>query len=504
MNDESIRTASPPYMKTRVNHLIFSSALIALLAAGVRDSQGAVRFGRSSDSKATAATNAALVASQSSFAPLPPDHALASIWNEPEFVRRLIGSYGFLSGAEPRLNAEEQVFFTETIVPLLREEAAKAIPELKSRIKPEASAVFDYTLGTVYFQSGDLTNAVKYFEQSLAKFPDYRLAQKNLGLALVRDGKYEEAIRPLARTISLGDGDGKTFGLLGFAHLDRGNHLAALAAYQQAMLFEPDIIDFKLGIVKCQIALSQYAAALAMLDYLLQKHPERANLWTLQANLLIQTDQNTKAAVNFEILRKLGKASAENLMMLGDLYMAQEYPDLALPAYLEAIAGENGVTISRALRAAEILTNRGAWAQATALFQRIRSSVGSNLAGEEELKLLKLEAKVAMANGAGQEAIGVLEQIVQRNPLDGEALILAGDYYAKSGEREKAEFRYETAGKISGFEPDALLKRAQLAVQSQKYTQAVELLRQVQKLRPRENVQRYLEKVEQVARNARP
>lgn len=484
-------------------NLTFVSVLVAGIVAGSSNSQAAFRFGRSSDSKATEETSAAVTASQTSFAPAPPDHPLANIWNEPEFTRRLIGSYGFLSEAEPRLNAEEQAFFTETIVPLLREDTQKAIPELKSRIKPEASAVFDYTLGTVYFQSGDLSNAVKYYEQSLAKFPDYRRAQKNLALALVRDGRYEEAIRPLARTISLGAGDGKTFGLLGFAYMDQGKYFSALAAYQQAMLFEPDTIDFKLGIVKCQIALAEYSAALALLDELLQQYPDRANLWTLQANIFIQTDRNTQAAVNFEVLRKMGKATTENLMMLGDLYMAQEYPDLALPAYLEAINKEGAENASRSLRAAEILTSRGAWTQATALFKKIRASEGASLGDNEELKLLKLEAKVAMANGAGPEAIDVLEKIIQRNPLDGEALILAGDYYAKSGEREKAEFRYETAGKISGFEPDALLKRAQLAVQAQKYTQAVELLRQAQKIRPRDNVQRYLEKVEQVARNAR-
>src|SRR5215470_10984383 len=32
-----------------------------------------------------------------SFAPLPEEHELASIWNDPDFARRLVGSYGFAS-----------------------------------------------------------------------------------------------------------------------------------------------------------------------------------------------------------------------------------------------------------------------------------------------------------------------------------------------------------------------------------------------------------------------
>jgi len=90
-----------------------------------------------------------------------------------------------------------------------------------------------------------------------------------------------------------------------------------------------------------------------------------------------------------------------------------------------------------------------------------------------------------------------------KNPTDGEALILVGEYYANKGEREKAEFKYERAAKIEGFEADAMVKHAQLLVQYQKYVQAVELLTKAQKIRPRDSVQRYLEAIERVAGRAR-
>jgi Flp pilus assembly protein TadD len=119
------------------------------------------------------------------------------------------------------------------------------------------------------------------------------------------------------------------------------------------------------------------------------------------------------------------------------------------------------------------------------------------------MRLLKLESKAAIAAGEGEKAIQTLEQIIARNPLDGEALLLAGDYYARHGQPEKAEFRYDTAGKLEGFEADAFVKHAQLLIQSQKYVPALELLRKAQRAKPRDNVQRYLEKVEQRARTGR-
>ncbi|HWN97624.1 MAG TPA: tetratricopeptide repeat protein [Methylomirabilota bacterium] len=436
------------------------------------------------------------------FAPLPEGHELASIWNDPDFTRRLIGSYGFLSEAEPKLNAEEHQFYTNSIQPVLVQDPRKAISLLESRLKPGSSAQFDYLLGTIYFQNDDLTNAIKHFETALTKFPDYRRAQKNLAFALVRDGKYAEAVKPLTRTITLGGGDSKVFGLLGFTHMSQGRYSSAEAAYQQALAYEPDNIDFKLGCVKCAVATANYDRALALLDELLKQVPERENLWTLQANIYIQKDQPQKAAISLELLRRLGKAAPQNLFLLGDLYMSQESRDLALGAYLEAIEKDEGKNPAKALRPAQILVSRGAWDEARTLFGKLRAA-GVNLTTEDELKLLKLESKVAMATGDGEKAVQTLERIVEKNPLDGEALLLAGDYYARHGQPEKAQFRYDTAGKLEGFEADAFVKHAQLLVQSQKYAQAVELLRKAQKAKPRDNVQRYLEKVEQLARVGR-
>jgi Flp pilus assembly protein TadD len=108
---------------------------------------------------------------------------------------------------------------------------------------------------------------------------------------------------------------------------------------------------------------------------------------------------------------------------------------------------------------------------------------------------------MAMSTGAGEKAIQTLEQIVQKDPLDGEALLLAGDYYAKNGQKEKAEMRFQSAAALQGFEADAYVKLAQLLAQSQKYAQATELLKKAQKVKPRDNVQRYLDKIEQLARN---
>ncbi len=435
------------------------------------------------------------------FAPVPSDHPLAGMWNDPDFARRLAGSYGFLSEAEPRLSAEEQILFRDRIMPLIRDEPARAIPELQAALKPGASAVFDFTLGTVYFQNEDFTNAVVHYEAALAKFPDYRRAQRNLALALSRSGRFDEAIPHLARTVELGGADARTYGLLGFAHLSRERYVSAEAAYRLAALFAPDNLDFQLGLVKCHIALGNLQAASALLDELIQRHPERDQLWSLQANVFVQQERLENAVVSLQILRKLGLATSAQLALLGDLHFRLENRDLALEAYLAAIEKDGGKSPARSLRAAEIFLSRGAPADARLLAEKLRTA--GALSPEDELRLAKVEARIAFAEGRAEEAMKLIESVTRRNPLDGDCLLLAGDHFARSGEPEKAAFRYDAAARIEGFEADALLKLAQLKVTQQKYTEAVELLRRAQKLKPRDNVARYLEKVELAAGRAR-
>lgn len=437
------------------------------------------------------------------FAPVPPEHPLAALWNDPEFARRLWGSYGFLPEREPRLSPAEQALYRDTILPLLRDDPEKAVPALEAAVKPDASALFDYTLGTIWFQRGDLTNALRHYETALAKFPDFLRAQRNLALTLVRAGRWAEAIPALTRTLALGGADGRIYALLAFAQLREGRPLAAAAAYQQALLFEPDNLEYQLGLVQCQVASGQHAAALALLDELLARHPEREALWTLQANLYVQQNQLDRAIVNLEILRKLGRAAPAQLSLLGDLYLAEAVPDLALSAYLEAARLDGGTNLTRALRAADLLAGRGAWAEAQTLLDRVRELAAGDLPREEELKRLRLEARVALGRGEGARAIQTLERLLEVNPLDGEALLLAGDYYRQAGDPDRAALRYDAAAKVAGFEATALVKLAQLHVEARRYTQAVELLRRAQKLQPRDNVQRYLEQVEQVAARAR-
>lgn len=428
--------------------------------------------------------------------------SIEQAWKDPEFAKRFLGYDATL---EPKLSAEEQALLKSLDErKLLTEQPKKAIRELEAKITPASSALLSYSLATLYLREGESAHAIKHYESAVAKFPKFMRAYKNLGFALAREGNFAAAVPHLSRSVELGGADSVTFGILGFCYLNLEKFISAEAAYKNAMIYAPDSADWKLGLIKSLTATGNYGQATALLDELILQNPANETLWMLQANVFLQQEDAKKAAVNIEFVRKLGKAKPQHLFLLGDIYVSLNSNDLALSIYLEAIARDDHDNIAKALRAADILTSRGAWAEARAIFKKIRGSPEEHLNDDLKLKLLKLEFKTAMATGEGAQAIQTLEEIIMKNPLDGEALLLAGDYYAKNGQPEKAEFRYDTASKIAGFEADASVKHAQVLVQSKKYVQAAELLRKAQKIKPRENVQQYLDKVEQVARSTRP
>jgi len=430
---------------------------------------------------------------------VPESQPLASFWNSPEFVKSFMGSYGFNSAIEPAFANTNETAFYRSLAEILGEKPEEAIAMLTTNLTAESSAIMNYTLGTVHLQVGDITNAVRQYEVATAKFPNFRRAHKNLGLALVKDAKYAEAIPSLTKTLELGGVDSTTYGLLAFCYLNMERYVAAEAAYRNAMLLSPDTLDWKLGLVKAQISQNKLAEADTLLNEILQEKPENDAIWKLQAGVYVQMEQPAKAAVNYEILRKLGKLDAQSLMLLGDIYMTLEERAMALPPYLEAIEKDPSRAGSRGVRVADILVGRAAWDEARAMFAKVREVAGDTLAEEEQLKLLKLEARVALANDEGEKAAKTLEEIAARNPMDGEAIILLGDYFGNNGEREKAEFRYDLAAKITGFEADAMVKHAQLLVRSKEYARAVDLLTRAQKLKPRDSIGRYLEQVQRAA-----
>jgi len=222
---------------------------------------------------------------------------------------------------------------------------------------------------------------------------------------------------------------------------------------------------------------------------------------------LPRLDQRLLARVHprvFTMHWRLPEAASRIARTLTGLLARMEDAREAGRAYERAIDIDPGQPLSRPLHAAEVLASRGAVAQSQQLAAHIHEVFDARMEEADRSRLLKLEARLSMSEGAGsEETAKVLEEIVQLDPLDGEALMLLGQHYSQSDQPDRAIFYYERAASLESFEGNAKIRQAQVLVGMGRYADAVPLLRRAQEIKPRDDVARYLEQVERIAKSKR-
>ncbi len=427
-----------------------------------------------------------------------------AIWNDPVFKKQFIGGYGINAEVEPRVTPEE-VAILEKVRPLMATgDLPKAEAALKKAMKPDCSAILDFTLGGIQFQQDKLPDALGNYKEAVRKFPSFRRAWRNLGLINVRQSSFDAAITSFIKMLELGGGDAYAYGLLGYAYSSKQDYQPAEASYRNALLLQPENTEWRLGLTRCVFKQQKFEDCAALLDVLIARYPDKPDFWMLQAHAFLGMKKPLQAAENLEALDNIGKATVDSAHTLGDIYVSENLMDLAVRAYGRAIAIDANQPLSRPLRAAEVLAARGAPSQSRKLALQIHEAFDQRMEQPERQKLLKLEARLSMAEGGSSpETAGVLEELIKIDPLDGEALMLLGQHYSRLNEPDRAIFYYERAASLEAFESNAKVRQAQVLVGLTRYSEAVPLLRRAQEVKPREDIARYLEQVERMAKAKR-
>lgn len=427
----------------------------------------------------------------------------ARFWSDPVFIERFMGSYGFLSDAEAKINDDERELFKE-IQALIEVNPSAAATRLNQSITEQSSAALQYVLGNLYFQSGKLEEATRAYQGALKKFPDFRRAHKNLGLVLLQQQQLEGAVKHLSVAIELGDQDSRGFGLLGYCYLDAGNYLAAEQAYRNAILMDPDGKDWKIGLIKSLIELQKYEEAGALLQTMIESEPDNTEFWMWQANTYLSREMPREAAINLEMVGAMGKADIDSYNLLGDIYMNLEMPDSALESYQKVIELDTQKkSFKPVFRAAGILVRFGKFANAKELISDISEHYDEKLNKEQRLKLLTLTAQCERALGNQDEAAKTLHRIIEQDAMNGVAKMELAEYYRGKGEKEKGYLYMDRAIKIDATERKALIRKAQWLVSERKYKEAIPLLRRALNLKSDTRIESFLSRVEIAAKSQR-
>lgn len=447
-----------------------------------------------------------------------------SLFRSPDFREKFVGSYGMLPAVEPKVDREEAEMIAELgemlsqsqfrtaeqrLLAFIKDRRNPTDPEVESK---DVSAALIFTLGNLYFQNGQVSDAERSYKLALKRHPEYRRAHKNLALLYATQDKIEMAKPHLMKAIELGEADHRAFGLLGYSYLKKGKALAAEGAYRQAYLLNSGERDWKLGLAQALMQQEKWAGGAAMLQGLIDESPDNALFWKQQANCYIRMDEPMRAAENYEVLRLKGLADEESLNQLGDIYANQEQPLLALGAYLTAVKVTEVVNVERSLKSAKYLHVLGATEEAARFIAELKQKAAGKMTPEQETRLLVTGSDVAKAAGEPDRAARLLKEVLEIDPLNGEARVRLGQLFVRLAAEAEATDQTEDmkleAGKyfktaMKSSDPavvhQANLRYGQMLVKDGRFRDALARLEEALRLKPSPNLEQYVRRVERAA-----
>lgn len=443
----------------------------------------------------------------------------------PEFAQDFARSLIRRNDVEPDISEDEIEVLQKVLEDLQKEKPERALERLRRENQRFPTATNHYLLGQLLFEEGMgavtdddgevdgggeprrpaaeiLDEAAHHYEKAIEEFPNYLNAQHFLALTHFQRERFREAAEAFSKELGMGGGDKVTYGLMGVSLMNIGRYLAGETAFRNALLLDPFNEQWRLGLSRCLYEQRKFGELVALVGSMIEEDPDDAELWLLQGNAFVGMNEPERAAENFRIARALGGATASSLNLMADIYTNEGLSDLAVDAYLEALALEESPNPDRALRAIRSMTRTGALEDAGELLDAIDERLGATLSDAKKDEVLKMRSKLAVKLGNSEDEISTLREITARNPLDGEAFVLLGEAYERVERFDEAAQAFEVAAEIEGSGADAKLKHGRMLARRGLYADAVPLLEASLQLKESESVRRFKEGVENAAKRS--
>ncbi len=425
-------------------------------------------------------------------------------WNQPHIAKSFAASYSIVADTEPKLEEDEQLVVKQVLEELqLTNDKDKALATILKALSanPDASAPLDFIAANFYAEKGDLKNAIKYYDSATKKYSSFLRAWRNGAIMKVKEGKFEAALKDFTKAIQLGAKDTTTMGLLGLCYVNTGKYFSAETAYREAIVLDPDVKDWQVGLAKSLLQQRKYEEGIAVLEQILVDDPENDILWSSTANAYLGLDDAETAVAIQEIVDRLGKSTPDSLIFMGNIYMSRDLNDLALTYFQRAIKKDPKQDPDVYVSVAETMTARGTYDQAVKVIADIESNFANKLSDANKLGILRLKAQIGLATGGGEKVIPILEELIEQDPMDGQALLLLAEFNSNKGTVDgysRADLYFERATKVRKWEAKALVSWARSYVARERFGKAIPLLERVQVIDPQDHIGRYLDQVRKV------
>lgn len=409
-----------------------------------------------------------------------------SYWKDEAFLKSFNGSYRIEARIEPNVSTEERGILVEIQNLMAEDKRTAALEKLKSSELTKSSPALTFNLANLYFETGDIKNAITSYQSALKEYPSFRRAHRNLALAYVRENDLKNALTHLTESIQLGDAEGSTYGLLGYCRLSREEFDSALQAYRLAQVTEPDVAEWKAGIAQCLQHLDKNTEAIALLEEVIRQRPLESSYSILKANIHLELDQLDDAVKALELPFRLKLLPPDPTLLLADLHLRANRKTSAQTTIEAAFSNKTSPpSTSAILRVINTASLQEDWKLVKTLFAQTQSEKP-----DRALNIAKAHYLIA-SNEDVAAGVALLRKLTQEDPTDGQALLTLAKHLAETKQPDSAELFLERATVDPTTAYEAFVELARLHVSQSRYAEALTAIDKALALNPTESLRTY-------------
>lgn len=389
-------------------------------------------------------------------------------------------------GRKDRMSREEREFIHE-IQPLLDNKDYAGIVQAYANLENlKISSSLKALVGQVMLGAEKYDKAKALLLEALEQDDAMPIAHRSLSMVFMVEQDYDNAKTHLVKAVELGAADAQLYGQLGYINLQKDKPLSAIAAYQNALMLEPDNTQWEQGLLFALIGSEGLPQAKALVTEMLNDTPDNARLWLQRSQIAMKQSDDVTAISSLEMALSLDSLEPENLASLAKLHVRSGSPSRAVD-----ILSDNSKTLlvntqnnaGTYFSIADWLVASQDWTNLNLLVSALESRI-KTLSRSEEASLNVLKASVSLASNKEDEARRYLTKAVDVSPANGNALMSLATLYREARNDERAIMYYLRAQALPKFKERAKLGRAQVAINQKQYGSALSLLREVFKDNP--------------------
>jgi len=390
------------------------------------------------------------------------------------------------TGELPQLNTEERGIIQHLRPLFTAAKFSQALKGLEESWPEKPSPALHYIKAQVLTQIGKLKRAERHFTLSLQGHGDYIQGIRLLSALAFKQQQWQKAQQLLSKAITLGDQSPESFGQLGYLNLKLNSAISALNSYQRAYSLEPNNPGWQTGLLSSLSRSGANDLLNGFVDELLSHSPDNEELWLYKAKANLNKSSKLTSLSALEMAIRLGNKKIENLQLCVRLNAHEGNLERAIELIEKHPALASNFVFLQPLMT--WMTQKNRWVkleQVLSLPELKATQVkNSKLSNTQKSSLVTLRALLASHKKQTSHAKNLLQQAVNFNPSNGEALLKLARLYIENRQLQKADLILARAQRLNDVAPQALQQRAQVAYKQKRYGRAINYLKQVLQKQP--------------------